>query len=211
MIELHYYPGNASLFPHMLLPELGVPFELRLVDRTVDAQKSPAYLALNPAGKIPVLVDDGRPISETVAIGLYLADAHPAAGLAPAVGAPERADYLKWMAVIANTLQSEFRAWFYPHEFTGDPEGSEAVKAALAVRLTAAFERIATELGDRPWLLASGYSAADIYLLMMVRWGRTLPTPAREIGALGAHAERVLARPAIQAALSAEGLALPFV
>lgn len=211
MIELHYYPGNASLFPHMLLRELGVPFELRLVDRAADAQKSPAYLALNPAGKIPVLVDAGRPIVETVAIGLHLADAYPAAGLAPQAGSAERADYYKWMALISNTLQTEFRTWFYPYEFTDDPEGAEAVKAALGVRLTGAFERIAAELGDRPWLLASGISAADLYLLMMVRWGRTLPRPAREIGALGAHAERVLARPAVQAALAAEGLEAPFV
>lgn len=211
MIELHYYPGNASLFPHLLLRELGVPFELRLVDRAADAQKSPAYLALNPSGKIPVLVDAGRPIFETVAIGLHLADAYPAAGLAPPAGSGERADYYKWMALIANTLQAEFRAWFYPDEFTADPKGAEAVKTAMGARLTGAFERIAAQLGDRPWLLASGFSAADLYLLMMTRWGRTLPRPARQIGALGAHAERVLARPAVQAAFAAEGLEAPFV
>ena len=70
---------------------------------------------------------------------------------------------------------------------------------------------IAAQLGDRPWLLASGFSAADLYLLMMVRWGRTLPRPAREIPALGAHAARVLARPAVQATFAVEGLARPFV
>ncbi|WP_374575345.1 glutathione S-transferase family protein [Phenylobacterium sp.] len=211
MIELHYYPGNASLFPHMLLRELGVPFDLRLVDRRVDAQNSAAYLALNPAGKIPVLVHDGRAITETVAIGLYLADAYPAAGLAPPPGSPERGDYYKWMAQIANTLQAEFRAWFYPHEFTTDPDGAEAVKTAVGRRLTAAFERIADQLGERPWLLESGVSAADLYLWLMIRWGRTLPTPAREIGALGALAERVQTRPAARAALEIEGLEAPFV
>lgn len=211
MIELHYYPGNASLFPHMLLRELGVPFALRLVDRDADAQRSAAYLALNPNGKIPVLVDAGRPIFETVAIALHLADAHPQAGLAPAPGAPDRADYYRWMAVIANTLQAEMRAWFYPHEFTTDPNGAEAVKAAVGARLNGAFERIAAQLAEGPWVLGERFSAADLYLLMMVRWGRTLPRPAREIPALGAHADRVLARPAVQATFAAEGLEAPFV
>ncbi|MFN3521133.1 MAG: glutathione S-transferase family protein [Phenylobacterium sp.] len=211
MIELHYHPGNASLFPHLLLRELGVPFELALVDRDAEAQRSAAYLALNPTGKIPVLVHDGRPVFETVAIGLYLADAFPAAGLAPPPDSPVRADYLKLMALISNTLQAEFRIWFYPHEFTTDPSGVEAVKQAVGARLTAAFETIASLLGDGPWLLPWGPSAADLYLLMMVRWGRTLPRPAREIGGLGAHAERLLARPSVQAAFAAEGLPAPFV
>lgn len=211
MIELHYYPGNASLFPHMLLRELGVPFELKLVDRDADAQNSPAYLRLNPNGKIPVLVDQGRPIFETAAIGLWLADAYPAAGLAPPPGSPARADYYKWMVHLANTPQAEFRAWFYPHEFTADPEGAEAVKASAGARLAGVFARIEVQLGEGPWLLGEAFSAADLYLLMMVRWGRTLPRPARDLPGLGAHAQRVLARPAVQATFAAEGLAAPFV
>ena len=211
MHELHYYPGNASLFPHLLLRELGCPFELRLVDRDHDAQKGAAYLALNPNGKIPVLVSGGRTIYETNAIGLFLADAHPEAGLAPLPGSPERGDYYKWMAHISNVLQAEFRAWFYPDEFVIDPAQAGQVKDAVGARLTGAFGRISDQLGDRPWLLESGISAADLYLLMMVRWGRTLPTPAREIGGLGAHAERLLARPAVAKAFEVEGLSAPFV
>ncbi len=87
MIELHYYPGNASLLPHMMLREIGCPFELRLVDRQAGAQKSEAYLKLNPNGKIPLLVADGEAIFETAAIGLYLADRFPAGGTG---GAPWR-------------------------------------------------------------------------------------------------------------------------
>ncbi|HEX5378748.1 MAG TPA: glutathione S-transferase family protein [Phenylobacterium sp.] len=211
MHRLHYYPGNASLFPHMLLRELGCPFELKLVDRDNDAQTSPDYLKLNPNGKIPVLVSDGRAIYETAAIGLHLTDAHPEAGLAPAVGSAERADYYKWMAHLSNTLQAEFRAWFYPHEFVVDPAQADQVKTAVGARLASAFERIAGQLGDGPWLLPSGFSAADLYLLMMVRWGRTLPSPARDVPALGAHAARVLARPAVQETFDVEGLAAPYV
>ena len=83
MIQLHYFPGNASLIPHILLEELGLPFELQYVDRAKSAQKSPAYLKLNPNGQIPVLVDGDLVLYETAAICLHLADTHPAAKLAP--------------------------------------------------------------------------------------------------------------------------------
>jgi glutathione S-transferase len=211
VITLHYNPGNASLFPHLLLRELGVPFELAFVDRDANAQGSPAYLKLNPAGKIPVLVDGDLVLYETVAIGLYLADAYPEAGLAPPPGDPDRPTYYRWMAQITNTLQTEFRAWFYPHEFTTDPAGVPAVQTAVGARITAAFERIDALLGDGPWLLGERLSAADLYLLMMTRWGRTLPKPARLLPNIGAHAARLLARPAVAATFKAEGLEAPFV
>ena len=86
MITLHYYPGNASFTPHVLLHEIGAPFELQLVDRARGEHKSAAYLALNPNGQIPVLVDGDLVLYETAAICLHLVDTHPAAGLAPAVG-----------------------------------------------------------------------------------------------------------------------------
>ena len=86
MIQLYYFPGNASLTPHMVLEELGVPFELRLVDRANAAHKSRDYLKLNPNGQIPVLVDGDLVLYETVAICLHLVDTHPEAGLAPRLG-----------------------------------------------------------------------------------------------------------------------------
>ena len=93
MIRLHYYPGNASMAPHILLQELGVPFELVRVDREAAAHKSAAYLKLNPNGLIPVLEDGDQVLYETAAILLHLADTHPEAVLAPGVGTPERAQY----------------------------------------------------------------------------------------------------------------------
>ncbi|MFO1200702.1 MAG: glutathione S-transferase N-terminal domain-containing protein [Burkholderiaceae bacterium] len=80
MLRLHYYPGNASLTPHVLLEELGVPYEPVLVDRTRDAHKSPEYLRLNPNGQIPVLVDGELVLYETAAICMHLADTHPGPG-----------------------------------------------------------------------------------------------------------------------------------
>lgn len=91
MLELYYYPGNASLTPHMLLEELGVPFELKRVDRANAAHKSPDYLKLNPNGQIPVLVDGDLVLYETAAICLHLADTHPEARLVPPLATAERA------------------------------------------------------------------------------------------------------------------------
>ena len=211
MLQLHYFPGNASLFPHMLLREIGAPFELKLVDRAQNAQKSADYLRLNPNGLIPVMVDGDQVIYETAAIALYLADKHPEAGLAPPVGSPLRGAYYKWIVHLSSVVQADFRAWFYPHEFVADPSATETAKESAGLRMMAAFDRIADQLGAGPWLLGETFSAADLYLLMLTRWGRTLPRPVRDIPEIGAHAARVLARPAVKATFAAEGLADPVI
>ena len=208
---LYYYPGNASLLPHMALREAGVPFELLLVDRSRDAQNSPEYLRLNPNGRIPVLVHGDLVLFETAAIALYLADQHPEAGLAPPLGTPERAQFYKWMVHLANTPQAEYRTWFYPWQHVADPAMVESVKQAAAARLSWMFDLIADQLGAGPWLLGERFSAADLFLLMLVRWGRAMPRPPRSLPPLAAHSERVLARPAVRAAFAAEVLAEPFV
>ena len=101
--------------PHILLHELGVPHQLVLVDRMQNAQKMTGYLKLNPNGLIPVLSDDeeskegGLVLYESAAICLHLCDTHPAAGLAPAVGTPERAQFYKWLMWLTNTLQATLK------------------------------------------------------------------------------------------------------
>lgn len=92
-MKLFYYPGNASMAPHFVLEEIGRPFELEYVDRTHDRHKSPDYLALNPNGLIPVLIDGDLVLYEAAAICLHLADAHPEKRLAPELGTPERAQW----------------------------------------------------------------------------------------------------------------------
>ena len=211
MYALYYYPGNASLLPHMALREAGVPFELRLVDRSQDAQNSTEYLRLNPNGRIPVLVHGDLVLFETAAITMYLADQHPEACLAPQPGTPERAQFYKWMVHLANTPQAEYRPWFYPRQHVADPAAADAVKQASGERLGRMFDLIAGQLGDGPWLLGERFSAADLFLLMLVRWGRAIPRPPRDLPQLDSHARRMLARPAVQAAFAAEGLGEPFI
>ena len=214
MIRLHYYPGNASLVTHVLLEELGVPYELALVDRDVDAQSSPAYLKLNPTGRIPVLEDGDLVVFETAAIVLHLLDTRgggAAAPLVPAVGTPERARFYQWLMYLTNTVQAEAHPFFYPDKHTTDPGGAAVVKAKADERLCEMFALLDRELAaSGPYLLGAQYSAVDPYLAMLVRWGRFLTKPPRHLPHVGELARRVAARPAFVRAMQQEKLGEPY-
>lgn len=211
MVCLHYYPGNASLTPHVLLEELGVPYTLALVDRKQNAQKSAAYLALNPAGRIPVLVDGELVVFETAAIVLHLLETRGGGALMPAVGTPERARFYQWLMYLTNTVQAEAHPFFYPAEHAQDEAGAAQVKARAEARWGEMFTLLDRELAGRgPWLLGETFSAIDVYLAMLVRWGRLMKSPPRDLPHVGALARAVAARPAWQRAMAQEGLAEPW-
>jgi glutathione S-transferase len=209
VLALYYYPGLASLLPHMMLREAGAEFELRYIDREKDAHKNDEYLRLNPNGRIPVLIDDGLILFETAAIAIHIADKFPASGLAPQAGTKERAEFYKWMIHLTNTPQVEFRAWFYPREHTSDAAAAPSVKQAAGERLNRMFDVISAQLGDKPWLLGDQFSAADLFLFVLIRWSRFMPRPAKSIPNINALAERVVSRPAVQEALKVEGFQAP--
>lgn len=216
MIRLHYFPGNASFTPHVLLHEIGVPFELQRVDRAQGEHKSPAYLRLNPNGLIPVLVDGDLVLYETAAICMHLADAHPAAGLAPALGSTDRAHYYKWMVWLANTVQATLIHYFYPERMvdSGNAACAAQVKAHAQARVQDCLAQIDAQLAGHggPWLLGDRYTAADPYAFMLCRWTRGFDDkPAREFARIGPFLQRMLARPAVQRVFAAEQLPEPFV
>ena len=213
MLRLHYFPGNASMAPHMLLEEIGVAYELELVDRTQEAQKSPAYLALNPNGLIPVLVDGDLVLYETAAICLHLLDTHPQAGLAPAMGTPQRAHFYKWMTWLTNTLQATLMLYVYSERWADTPEAVAQVRAHAEAKIGAMLDLLEAELArhGEPWLLGGAYSAVDPYALMLCRWTRSLSRPARALPHLGSYLQRVLARPAVQRVFVQEALPQPWV
>ncbi len=215
MIQLHYYPGNASFAPHIVLLESGAAFELKRVDKEHDEHKSAAYLELNPNGLIPLLVDGDIVMYESAAICLHLADTHPAAKLAPALGTPERAQLYKWLMWMTNTLQSTLLAYFYPERWVveGNADGAAQVKAHAEARIGGLLDQIDAQLARSggPWLLGQQYTLADAYALMLCRWTRGLARPARSLGQLGPYLQRMLARPAVQQAIATEQLAKPWV
>ena len=215
MLQLHYFPGNASMVPHMLLEELGVPFELRYVDRALDAQKSAEYLKLNPNGLIPVLVDGDLVLYETAAICLHLADCHPQAGLAPQLGSGERAQFYKRLMWLTNTLQAGLLLYFYPERWldAGNAVGAAQIKAHAEAKIGDMLLQIDAELDGhgKDWLLGDRYSVLDPYALVLCRWTRGFARPARSLTRLGPYLQRVLARPAVQRVFSSEKLPAPFV
>jgi glutathione S-transferase len=213
MMHLHYFPSNASMTPHMVLEELGVPYELVLVDRTKNAHHSPEYLKLNPNGKIPVLVDGTLVLYETAAITLHLADTHADAGLAPALGTPERAQFYKWLMWLSNTLQAEMPLYFYSDRWADTPEAVAQVKAHAQAHIAAMIDQLDGELARHggPWFLGAQYSVLDPYVLMLCRWTRGMARPARTLPHLGPYLQRMLARPAVQRAYAQEGLGEPRV
>ena len=216
MIQLHYYPGNASLIPHLLLEELGLPFELALVDRANRAHKAPDYLKLNPNGLIPVLVDSTPAgdlvLYETAAICLYLVDLHPEAGLAPPPGTAARAHFNKWLIWLTNTLQAALIVYFYPERWADEPAAIAQVKAHAEDKVGAMLDQLDAELAAHgPWLLGAEFSAVDLYALVLCRWTRGFKRPARSLPQLGAYLQRLLARPAVQRAMAREGLGAPLV
>jgi glutathione S-transferase len=217
MITLHYFPSNASFAPHVLLRELGVPFELRLVDRTQEAHKSPAYLKLNPNGLIPVLVDGDLVLYETAAILLHLADTHPHAALAPPLGTAERARFYKWLFWLSNTVQATMITYFYPDRSVdeGNAAGAAQVKAHAQARLDGCLHQIDDLLASHggPWLLGASYSAADSLAFMMCRWTRGFAgsRPARDYPHIGPYLQRMLERAAVKQAIEVEKLQPPLV
>jgi len=215
MIQLYYYPGNASLAVHILLEELDVPFSLELVDRANAAHKSPEYLKLNPNGLIPVLVDGDLVLYETVAICLHLADTHPEARLAPPLGTHERAHFYKWFVWCSNTLQAMLMHYFYGERMVdeGDKAAAAQVKAHAEARIAGMLDQLDAQLAshDEDWLLGASYTAVDPFAMLMGRWTRGFARPARGLPHLGPYLQRVLARPAVARAFATEKLPPPLV
>ncbi|WP_199235427.1 glutathione S-transferase family protein [Azospirillum sp. TSA6c] len=210
MRTLYGMVSTAAMAPHILLREIGDPFELRLLDRDRAEHKSAAYLALNPHGRVPTLVDGDLVLYEAAAICLHLADSHPEAKLAPAVGTPERAEFYKWLVYLTNSVQAEMLLYFYPERYVEGTRAQAAFKAATETRLNGHFDGLDRALAGRTWLLGDTYSAVDPYLFMLCRWTRFMGRPACTLGNLGPYLARVLERPAVKAAFEAEGLGAPF-
>ena len=215
MIQLHYFPSTASMAPHVLLEEIGAPFQLVLVDRTQGVHKTQQYLQLNPNGLIPVLTEGDLVLYESAAICLHLCDSHPEAALAPPLGSAERAHFYKWLMWLTNSLQATLSICFYPERWmnASNPVGAAELRSHAEARVNVLLDQLDSELARNkgPWLLGNQYTALDAYAMMLCRWTRSFGKPARNRAQLGPYLQRVLARPAVVRAFNAEGLAQPWV
>lgn len=205
MFKLFYSPGSAALAPHCALEEAGAAYELVLVDTKSGAHKKPEYLKLNPNGRIPTLAQGDFVMYESAAILMHVADYHPAQGLAPAIGTPERGRYYQWVTYLTNTVQEAYMQYFHA-DYYGSPAAHADIKATAETRLQPMFRILDDALAPGPYLLGQRFSAADIFLIMMARWSRNMTKPAITYPNIKRCVDLVVARPAIQRAYKAEGL-----
>ena len=206
MYNLYYAPGSASMVVHLALLEIGAPYRLELVDLGNGAQRSAAYRKLNPQGLVPTLVIDTKPLTESAALLMILAERHPEARLAPAVGTPERDEWTQWIVYLSNTLAATYRLWFYPGDL-GLKEHTPEIRAAIQHKIEAVWDRLDAHLSAHgPYLLGQEFSGADLLLTMLMRWSRNMPRPVTEWPALKKLADLVRARASWKKLYEIEGL-----
>ncbi|WP_158292478.1 glutathione S-transferase family protein [Paracraurococcus ruber] len=193
MLTLYLSPGSSAMAPHIALHEIGQPFETRVLSFARRDHRDPAFLAINPDGKVPVLLVDGRPLTEVAGIFFYLARRFPAAGLLPEGGAEAEARVVSWMSFLAATVHPARR------------QGPDAARAAYAL----AEQR----LGGADWAVGGRLSIADIHLFRLFwRFRNASPPDGALFPGLQAHHDRMMQRPAVQrtcAAEAATGYELP--
>ncbi|MFD2176915.1 glutathione S-transferase family protein [Veronia pacifica] len=181
MYTLYYFPRNASFAPHLLLQSIGVPYELTLVDRKVDQQKSADYLKVNPTGRIPALKDNDIVIYESAAICLYLAEKHPEAALIPSSDSPDRGQFYQWLCYLTATFQPELMIYFYPERHLANKEDkselTKSIKDGQQRRLSDILTFLDTQLEGKTYLCGNKISACDYFLFMLLHWASGLDTP----------------------------------
>lgn len=203
-MKLFYSPGACSIGIHVILEEIGKPFETRVVSTRDGSNKKPEYLAINPKAKVPALLrDDGKVLTEFPVIAWWLAKANPMSNLI-AVEFEAEARTLEWMDYLCGTVHPQgFTRQFRPANFAKDAEDEARVIAQGKALAEGYLQVIEKGLAGDPWLLASGYSVADCALFFITGWasgrsGMTLPSK------LARHHAAMMARPAVQRALARE-------
>lgn len=204
MYKLFYYPRNASWAPHMVLKEMGVAFELELVDRKREQQKSMAYMQLNPTGRIPTLVDGDLVMHESAAICLHLCEKHPQAGLIPEVASPNRALFYQWLFYLNSTVQPELMVYFYPQKHTTS-NNTAAIKQAQEARVTDMFAFIDSKLEGKEYLVGSSLTVCDYFLFMLAHWASGFNKAPLSYKHLGGYLRMLAKREAVVAVSSYEG------
>ena len=202
MLKLYYSPGACSLSPHIALREAGLPFELEQVDlKTKKTKAGDDYTKINPKGYVPALkLNDGYLLTEGPAIVQWIADQKPASHLAPANGTPERYKLQEWLTFIGTEIHKNYSPLF-------NPATVDATKEAVRTFLTKRYAFVDEKLEGKDYLTGSQFTVADAYLFTVTNWANFVQFDLRDYPNLKAFQARVAARPKVQEALKAEGLA----
>ena len=208
MYKLFYYPRNASWAPHLVLKEMGVAHELILVDRKTNAQKSADYLALNPTGRIPTLIDGELIIFESAAICLHLCDQNPQSNLVPKIRDPLRAEFLQWLFYLNSTLQPELMVYFYPSKHTTNSNHAIEIIEAQEARITDMFSLLDKALEGKEFLVGNHLTVCDFFLFMLSHWADEFKRPPLAFNNLRSNLSRLAKLPSMQEVCKIEGTGL---
>ena len=201
-MKLYYSPGACSLAPHIVLVESGLPFELVKADLKTHklAADGSDYYPITSKGQVPLLeFDTGERLSEGPAITQYVADQVPAKKLAPANGTMERYRVQEWLNFVTSELHKGIGGLFNP---AMPEEGKAVIRAKAKSKLQWVDER----LEGKSYLMGDSFTIADAYLFTITNWTAHTGIDISDLKNLGAFQARMAARPAVQAALKAEGL-----
>lgn len=207
-LKLFFAPGACSFVPHAMLELAGAAFEPASVKLHKGEQRSADYLALNPRGQVPVLVDDGEVITQIVAILLHLDAKLPEAGILPAAGLA-RTRALQTLAWMNNTVHPTFTHVFMPQKFTSDEAAQQAIRAFAIERyreLLGEIETLAAQAA--PWMAGEKPGALDAYALTLLRWGGYAGINPTDFPVTWALAQCFAALPGVARAVDRERLQL---
>ena len=202
-MKLYSKPGACSTADHIALQWTGQPYEVAVLDAA--AMKSPAYLAINPAGTVPALVDGDFVLTQNAAIMGYIADRFPQARLAGDGSARQRAEAMRWLAYVNSDLHPAFKPLFSPGVFIADESQHETLRQTARERLRKLYAAADAQLATHDWL-AGFRSVADPYFYVSLRWAAGTGVDLSGYTHIAAFKQRMEADPGVQAALKAEGL-----
>lgn len=210
MLKLYYSPGACSLAPHIVLEELGLPFQPERAAIAEGKTRTPEYLAMNPKGRVPVLVtEEGEPLTELPAICWYLSQqlSHPLLFPHDRLAGARVLEWCNWLsgALHAMTYGQIWR----PFRFAAETETHPAIQAKGRGDVLEHYATIEARLAGRTWAVGNAYTYVDPYLTVFFRWGNRIGLDMRaSYPAWSEHAERVAARPAAQRAMAREGIGI---
>jgi len=207
-LKLYFAPGACSFVPHAMLELANVEFEPSMVKLHKGEQRAPEYLALNPRGQVPVLVDGDEVVTQIVAILLYLDEKLPMAGILPPAGL-ERARALQVLAWMNNTVHPTFTHVFMPQKFTDDEAAQKAIRDFGAARyreLLGEIEALAAKAA--PWMVGARPGALDAYALTLLRWGGYAGINPADFPATWELVQRFAELPGVARAIEREKLQL---
>ena len=200
-MKLFYKPGACSLSPHTALREAGLDFTMEKVDlATKKTEHGADYLEINPKGQVPALqLEDGSLLTEGVAIVQFIADKVPDRQLLAPSGSMTRYHTLEWLNYIATELHKGFTPLFRP-------DTPDTFKPIARAALEKKFQYIEDELTEKQWLMGLRFTVADAYLFTVLRWAYAINMDMTRFTHIADYMERVKTRPAVAAALAAEGI-----